>query len=481
MRVLLAVLALPAALAAQTPAASVAAAPADTSVVGSWLGSVTAGGMRLRLGLNLRAAPGGKLVGTLDSFDQGMTGLPIEKVVLAGDTLRLAMAGMQATFQGTLSSDRRTLTGTWRQGVDMPLVLHRGDSAARAAFAVRKRPQEPKAPFPYAVQEVTIPSVPGVTLAGTLTLPKGEGPHPAVVLVSGSGPQDRDEQLLGHRPFLVLADYLTRRGIAVLRYDDRGVGRSTGRFATATSEDFAADARAAVAFLRKRPDVASGKVGIAGHSEGGLIAPMVARDPAAGVGFVVMLAGPGVRGDSILVAQGDLIARAMGTADSVRTRNLAASRRIYGIIAAERDSAALLTQVRAATRDLIAAAPGARGTPDSMMVEVQARQLTTPWFRYFLTYDPQPTLRAVKVPVLAVNGTLDLQVPYEDNLAAIKAALSAGGNRDHTELALRGLNHLFQTTKTGSPAEYADIEETFAPSALQVIGDWIVERVGQKR
>src|SRR5829696_9258796 len=285
MRALVAALLLPAALAAQSP---VTPMPADASVAGAWLGALNAGGIRLRFGVNVRARPDGTFEGTLDSFDQGVMGLRLDSVARSGDTLRVVLNAAQIRYLGVLTPDGKSLAGTWSQGGGVTaLVLSKADSAARAAFATRRRPQEPRPPFPYEAQEVTFPSVTGVTLAGTLTMPKGDGPHPAVVLVSGSGPQDRDEQLLGHRPFWVLADYLTRRGIAVLRYDDRGVGRSTGRFVDATSEDFADDTRAAVAFLHKRSDIDAAHIGIAGHSEGGLIAPLVARDPAAGVGFIV--------------------------------------------------------------------------------------------------------------------------------------------------------------------------------------------------
>jgi len=443
---------------------------------GDYVGSLDVGGVTLRVGFSVRARPDGSLEADLDSYDQGTMNIPVDSVRVAGDSVGFWFRRIGGSYRGRLEGDGRVIAGIWRQGpASFPLRVTWADSAAVAAFAPC-RTQQPKPPFPYRVEELAVESAPGVRLAGTLTLPQGAGPHPAVVLVSGSGAQDRDETLVGHKPFLVLADYLTRRGIAVYRYDDRGTARSTGNHATATSADFADDARAAVAALRARPDIRRDAVGIAGHSEGGLIAPLVARDPAAGVGFIVMLAGPGIPGDSILLLQADLIAKAGGTPDSVRARNRVASRRIYDLVRTERDTLRLLQGVREQARALLAATLNAQQRPDSTMVELQVRQLTSPWFRYFLSYDPRPTLRAVKAPVLALNGTLDLQVPAQENLRAIEAALREGGNRDVTIVTLPGLNHLFQTATTGAPTEYASIAETFAPAALQRIGDWIAER-----
>jgi pimeloyl-ACP methyl ester carboxylesterase len=303
-----------------------------------------------------------------------------------------------------------------------------------------------------------------------------------VVLVSGSGPQDRDETLLGHKPFLVLADYLTRRGIAVLRLDDRGVGASTGSFAAGTSEDFAQDAAAAVRWLRARPEVADDRVGIVGHSEGGLIAPLVAsRTPE--VAFLVLLAGPGIPSAELLVMQGALISRAGGDADAEVQRTSALQREMFAAIAATADSAALHARMREiGARFQASLTPEERAQAEMSDATMNAaiNTLISPWFRWFLRYDPAPALRATRVPVLAINGSLDLQVPADENLAGIQRALAEGGNRDVTVEKLPGLNHLFQTARTGAPSEYAEIEETFSPAALRRIGDWIVRRVGPR-
>jgi pimeloyl-ACP methyl ester carboxylesterase len=300
----------------------------------------------------------------------------------------------------------------------------------------------------------------GIQLAATLTIPPGQGPFRAVVLITGSGPQDRDESLAGHRPFLVLSDYLTRRGIAVLRADDRGVGKSGGKFAAATTADFATDTEAGVAYLKTQPEIDPKKIGLVGHSEGGIIAPMVAaRD--SDVAFIVMMAGAGVPGDQILAEQSLLISEAGGKSRPEAEKNAAREREILTLVKQEKDNAALREK-------LAALIPRAQ-------VDTQLGQIASPWFRYFIAYDPATALRKVACPVLAINGEKDLQVPPRQNLPAIRKALEAAGNKDFEIAELPGLNHLFQTAKTGSPAEYAQIEETISPVALEKIAAWILK------
>jgi pimeloyl-ACP methyl ester carboxylesterase len=315
----------------------------------------------------------------------------------------------------------------------------------------------------------------GNKLAGTLTLPRSPGPHPAVLLITGSGPQDRDEALMGHRPFLVIADYLTRRGIAVLRVDDRGMGKSTGKFDSATTVDFAGDARASVDFLKTRKDVDPQQIGLIGHSEGGVIAPMLAAE-SSDIAFIVMLAGTGVTGEEIVVAQQFLINRAMGMPEEAAEKSREVERFILGVIKEEKDDAVALRKIHEGVEKMSADLPEDRRQAQKQMMaglEKQMAMMTSPWFRAFLIYDPRPALEKVKVPVLAMNGALDLQVPPHQNLLAIAAALEAGGNPDYEIVKLAHLNHLFQTAQTGSPIEYAKIEETFAPAALEAMGDWI--------
>lgn len=346
------------------------------------------------------------------------------------------------------------------------------------------RSQEPVPPLPYAALEVTYANpAAGIELAGTLTVPPGEGPFPAVVLVSGSGPQDRDSDVFGHKPFLVLSDYLTRRGIAVLRSDDRGVGASGGDFVSATTEDFASDASAAAAWLRARPEVDGDAVGVVGMSEGGLVAPMVAAR--GDVAYVVLMAAPGTPGERILLRQSELIARAMGAPDGQIDYNRSVQEGVFEVIVSEPDPAERARRIeetlRARFAELSAAEKAAVGlTPaaEAQFIASQVEQLATPWFRFFLLHDPTETLRRVRVPVLAMGGGLDLQVPAEENLAAIEAALREGGNQDVTIVRLPGLNHLFQPAASGAPAEYPLISETMSEEAMETVAAWILERAG---
>jgi len=466
--------------------ASIAApAPAQTprDITGSWMGALDIGGVSLRLVFHVARDSAGKLVTKMDSPDQGALGIPVTETIVAGDSVKFIIRDLGAEFAGVVSQDGARIEGRFRQsGVDLPVVLTRGQ------VEPPKRPQNPAPPLPYDAQDVTFANATGgSTLAGTLTVPRSAGPHPAVVLISGSGPQDRDESLLGHKPFLVLADHLTRNGIAVLRYDDRGVGSSTGAFATATSQDFMMDALAAVAFLKSRSGIDAAKIGLAGHSEGGLIAPMAAAR-SSDVAFLVLLAGPGVNGEEILYLQAAKIMRASGVPEPVIARNREMQKVMFDIVKQEPDAAAAAERMRTRIRESLAGMSAeerqtlsAGGENTDAAIETQIRQVNSPWFRYFLTFDPATALSRVTVPVLALNGELDLQVPHEQNLPVIEAALRSAGNRDVTARMLPRLNHLFQTAMTGAPAEYVNIEETFSPAALGLIASWINTRFGPKR
>jgi fermentation-respiration switch protein FrsA (DUF1100 family) len=429
-----------------------------TGLDGDWAGAIERNGASLRLVLHVvQGAYGTRAL--LDSPDQLIAGLPVSGLSHEGSAVGFEVKAVSGAYRGELGADGR-IVGQWTQGaVSLPLTLVR-----RATPAVVRRPQTPKPPFPYRAEEVAFDSAPGVRLAGTLTLPPGKGPFPAAVLITGSGAQDRDETILGHKPFAVLADDLTRRGVAVLRYDDRGFAGSTGEFAKATTEDFAADAAAAVSFLRGRKDIDARRIGLIGHSEGGVVAPMVAaRDSK--VGFVVLMAGLGVSGRETLNAQRVAIGRAMGLDEAAAGRGAQQFDRMLVAMQGAKDEADARERARA-----VALAESKTGKL-APIEEQSIALLATDWYRRLMDYDPRPTLAKVRVPVLAVNGSKDLQVIPGQNLPAIKAALAA--DRDVTVIELPGLNHLFQTANTGAPGEYADIEETIAPLALRTIGDWV--------
>ena len=362
-----------------------------------------------------------------------------------------------------------------------------------------QRPQDPQRPYPYAEEVLFFdnPRAPGVRLAATLTMPRGEGPFAAAVLVSGSGQQDRNEALEGHRPFLVLADYLTRRGLAVLRYDDRGSFQSTGDFINATTEDLATDALAAVEYLAARPEIDPGRVGVIGHSEGGLVAPMVAVQSEA-VAFIVLLAGPGMVGEELMYLQQSLLLASLGADEASVAFVQARTERFYAVLKTENDRGLAEAAIRRIWDEYLDGEIVPENIDDADKARVLAelaalsdadkaqitranlppllRELNRPWWPFFLAYDPRPTLSRVRVPVLAINGDKDLQVPAAPNLEGIAAALEEGGNPDFQTVSLPGLNHLFQTAETGAIEEYAQIEETFAPEALELVGDWVAAR-----
>jgi len=351
-------------------------------------------------------------------------------------------------------------------------------AAGAAPSRAAERPQDPRKPFPYKSEDVAYDGKqPGIRLAGTLTVPPGKKKRfPAVLLITGSGAQDRNEAILGHRPFLVLADYLTRRGIAVLRVDDRGVGGSMGASGNDTSASFAGDVEAGVEFLRHRANIDPARIGLLGHSEGGMIAPMVASKSSA-VAFVVLMAAPGVKGEDLLVQQAALVAKSRGATDEMIALNRETQEQMFALLRQGKDYIATERELRAiwgeAKNKMTPEDIRVMGDPD-VVARQQIRAVMSPWFRYFLAYDPRQALELTHCPVLALNGTLDLQVPAEQNLPAIETALRNGGNTDFTVRELPQLNHLFQTAQTGSPSEYATIQETLSPLALETMGDWIV-------
>ena len=430
------------------------------------------GGVGLRLLLRVTRLPGG-LRAVLDSLDQGALGIPVDSVSLDGGELRFSSSKVGASFRGKLEPDGDRAVGQFEQrGASLPLTLQRTARVSRLA-----RPQTPQPPFPYRAEEVTFENAAAqVTLAGTLVIPEGKRRFPAVLLITGSGPQDRDESMLGHKPFWVLADVLARRGIAVLRVDDRGVGASTGNFSTSTTQDFAGDAAAGLAFLKTRAELDPKHLGLLGHSEGGLVAALVASEQK-GVGFVVLLASPGVPGDQVILDQGDFAGRAAGRSEAEVAAARERQQRLFELVKSTPDPAVLAARARPLLEASLAALPSPEqqaAGDRAARVEGLLAQLGSPWLRFFVAFDPRPVFAKVSCPVLALGGEKDAQVPAKQNLAAIAAALAAGGNRDVTTRALPGLNHLFQTAQTGAPTEYGALEETMAPAVLSRIGDWIL-------
>jgi len=450
-----------------------------SGIEGIWEGKLKVPGTELRIVFKISKNPDGTLTATLDSPDQGVTDITVEEVIFKDNTFRLNVKSVGVVYEGKVSQDFSVIEGEWKQsGQTLPLTVKLVDKAMEIF-----RPQVPKKPYPYIEEEVAYENKDaGILLASTLTLPSGDAPFPAVLLITGSGPQDRNETIYNHRPFLVLADYLTRQGIAVLRVDDRGVGESTGDFSQATSEDFASDVLAGIEHLKTRKEINPKQIGLIGHSEGGLIAPMVAvKSP--DVAFIILMAGTGLTGEEILYLQGALISRVMGVSEEDITKNRQFNEKIFSLIKEEKEEKTIEEKLRQMfMADWAELNEEEKKAIDDLEVylKAQLQSLLSPWLKFFLTYDPKPTLIKVKCPVLAVNGEKDLQVPPKENLSAIEEALIAGGNKNFAVKELPGLNHLFQTAQTGLPAEYAKIEETISPEVLKIMGDWILKQTRDK-
>jgi len=439
-------------------------------IPGSWLGNLEVGSLNLRLVFNLVINEKDSLTATLDSPDQGAKNIPLGKVTFTGDSLKIEAPLLGGRYDGRIISDAE-INGTWQQsGQKFTTNLRK----LPAQFTLN-RPQEPKPPFAYRMEEVSIPNKKfNIYLSGTLTIPDGEGPFPAVILITGSGAQNRDEELMGHKPFLVIADYLTRHGIAVLRYDDRGVGKSQGNYAVATTADLATDAEAAFGFLLNHKTINKTKIGLAGHSEGGLISCITASSNP-DIAFVISLAGQGVKGEEILYRQQADIGRASGMSEAQLKETRDINKKLYSILKKENDNLKAEKMIMDTYLDILKKKKLPQSEINNNMAQLKGsfNASVYPWFRYFLTANPAAFWRNVKCPVLALNGEKDLQVAAEVNLPAIEKAVRAGGNNNVTTKSFPGLNHLFQHCTTGLPSEYGQIEETFSAGALEIITDWI--------
>ena len=451
----------------------------DGEIEGIWQGTLKFSGMELRIVITISRNPDNTLTATYDVPEQNVTGVLVDKITYINGNVHFEIIPIEGVFKGKLIEDGKKIKGQWIQGgMTLPLVFER-----TLTKLIIKRPQEPKEPFPYRIEEVVFKNInANITLAGILTLPPSKGTFPAVLLLSGSGAQDRDEAVFGHRPFLVLADYLTRRGLAVLRVDDRGIGGSTGNFDNATALDYASDALAGVTFLKKRKEINHELIGLVGHSEGGMIASMVAvQSP--DIAYIVLIASPGMTIKKMEYSEQARTLKANGASDNLIARSRTLKESLFVVISQEIDGAV----VQEKFTSIITKFFKGLSEEERKITEIseenletyifdQFQRLHSPWFRFYLPYDPGTVLQEVTCPVLAVNGEKDVQVTPKENLQAIIRALKAGGNKNHTVKELLGLNHLLQTAETGNISEYGKIEETMSPTALQIIGDWILEQ-----
>jgi pimeloyl-ACP methyl ester carboxylesterase len=379
-------------------------------------------------------------------------------------------------YEGIFDPGNEKFTGKFSEGPNtIPLELERSEGKQ---MLVVNRPQEPARPLPYYEEEVSFENADAeVTLAGTFTRPIEAKKYPAVILITGSGPQDRDQTFLGHKTFLVLSDYLTRQGIAVLRYDDRGTAESTGNFSSSTTEDFADDVVAAVNYLKNREDVDAKKIGLIGHSEGGIIAPLVANKAKKDVDFLVILAGTGVSGAELSLWQA-ISMRGFPVPDEEAFEH--SLRKGISIASSDQDVTVIKTELKAHYDETLAPILKTVIGSDEQVNQAIGGLIagnTTPWTRYFYNYNPADEFAKIKIPVLSLNGTKDTQVPAKTHQEGIRQALKKAGNTKSQIIELEGLNHLFQEADTGKMDEYSQIEQTFSPEALTIISDWILEKV----
>ncbi|MGE5296546.1 MAG: alpha/beta hydrolase family protein [Solirubrobacterales bacterium] len=435
------------------------------NVAGKWLGTITFGSVKLRIAFEVSAAESGGYTASMRSLDQNGLPYPMSAVKLDGDSVRFEMDSIRSVYEGKLLAAGDAIEGNWLQyNTTTPLVMQRVD-----AFPEIIRPQTPRKPYPYREEEVAYENTSAhVHIEATLTLPEGKGPFPAVLLVTGSGPLDRDETVYYHKPFLVLADHLTRQGVAVLRADKRGVGKTTGDFEEATIHDLADDVQAGVEYLKTRREIDPKHIGLIGHSEGGVVGPILASQ-SPDIAFLVMMAGLGQNNGDIIIFQKTLAAKMRGADENTLALIRSWYTRLYAVVREDTDSAAAEAKIRALHAALTADEKEKLGWPDQELDHEIAGQLQNHW-RLDLRYDPRATLMKVRCPILALNGEKDMQVPAKENLAIIEDALRAGGNTRSTVQEFPGLNHGFQTEQAAHTLD----GETITPMVLQTISDWVI-------
>ena len=459
------------------PPTPVSTPEASESIEGLWEGVITTfGGNELEITIDFRTGIQG-LEATIDIPQQGRSGVVLSNVSFEPPTVHFEIEEVDGVFQGVLED--ALITGTYQQsGIEASFDLTRQEGAVLVAVT--------EEPPPYDQEEVVFQNE-DVTLAGTLTLPPSSGPHPAVVLISGSGPQNRDEEILGFKIFGIIADHLTRRGIAVLRYDDRGVGGSTGDVFQATLEDFATDVLAAIELLRNHQDINPDQIGLLGHSEGGYIALLVASR-SDHVAFNVLVAAPGLTGEELLRAQLESILRAGGATEEEIQQARQVQNRTLEVVRTGEGWEELEAESRQRVLDSLDGLPENERAAIldvdqfvTSVVEPQLKAAQSPWYKSVVEYDPRPDLQKLTAPVLAVFGELDVQVPAEMNERAIRQALEAAGNEDITSVIFPQTNHLFQVEETGSldesVTESVTLKKEFVPGFLDLITEWILDRV----
>lgn len=430
-------------------------------IEGTWNGNIEIPMNKLPFVLHISNENNG-LKATFDSPNQGGFGLEIPEIRFENNILYLKHPKMMMNYEGKLENN--VINGTFTQG-GQSFILN----LTKGKFK-RNRPQEPQPPFDYHSEDITFENKEdGINLAGTLTLPKGNGKFPAVVLVSGSGPNDRNEEIFGHKPFMVVADYLTKNGYAVFRYDKRGVAESEGDFPSATVFDFAEDTKSAIKYLKTRKEIDTEKIGILGHSEGGQVAQIIASEDGS-LNFIILMAAPGIKGSDLLILQNDAFSKALGLPELTRALNKKLNEKTYEIIMQNDNKEKAEQELKEYYKTTV----HYKDLGDEELDDT-IEGLYTEHIRQLLLFDPQDYLPKIKCNVLALNGAKDLQVTYIENIAGLAEGLAMQGNLE--TIVYRDLNHLFQPAQTGLPDEYGTIETTIEPKVLEDIVKWLNEKV----
>ncbi|TQI71271.1 hypothetical protein JM79_2199 [Gramella sp. Hel_I_59] len=430
-------------------------------ITGDWYGNLNIQGTELPLVFHLQKNDSTYL-STMDSPKQGGFDIKVDETKYEDSILEMKISALGVKYDGVYDKNDEIINGTFKQGgMSLTLNLTREKPIKKII-----RPQEPQKPYPYNSEDISFYNeIDKIKLAGTLTIPKNKKDFPTVILISGSGPQNRNEEIMDHKPFLILSDYLTRNGIGVLRYDDRGVGESEGEYSEATSKDLSRDTKAAIKYLHSRKEINKNKIGLIGHSEGGSIAPMIASKTK-DVSFIVLLAGPGLSGKQLLLLQKKLIEEKSGINEDAVNQSQEIFKGAYNIISNFKgNDEQLKNDLKEYFNERFNNSMG-ESQLNNLIVN-----LTSPWMKYFIKYDPSLPLKKIDIPVLALFGENDLQVPALKNSKVFQDI----GNKNIDIIKLDNLNHLFQESKTGLPNEYSEIEQTISPKVLNIISDWIIE------
>jgi pimeloyl-ACP methyl ester carboxylesterase len=462
------------------------------NMTGTWQGTLDVQGNQIPVVFHIKKDSTNKWIAAFDSPSQHAFNLPCSDVIIKDDSIILMMAVLNGKYAGLANTNKSQIAGTWFQGPgSLPLTVKK--TSDTTTVKEQKRPQTPRPPFSYHSEDVLYSNA-GHTIqfGGTLTYPKTDSlknsdavhSYPAVILITGSGQQDRDETLFGHKPFAVIADYLTKQGFVVLRVDDRGMGKTTGIFSEGTTLDFAKDLEAGLDFLEKEPMVNKNKIGLIGHSEGGMIAPIVA-DERRELKFIILLAGPGIPIIDLMQQQMEAISNSNGETPAKAKANGQLMRIVWEEAAKNEDSATTFQHIRMKienwSKTLDTGTLAKFKSRDTASINGQITEamtaLNSKWYKYFISFNPQPYLEKLDCKVLALNGSKDVQVIAATNLKGIKQSLQRSKSPKYDIIEIQGLNHLFQTCITCNPAEYNDLEESFSPVALEMMGNWLKENV----